>query len=498
MRSEYRHGTFLWLSILVALITFVVYIPALQNGFVNWDDDVLVYKNQHIRFINQHFLGWSITDISTGLWHPFVWFSLTFDYAIWGLNPLGYHLSNIFFHVANTLLVFILAILILRYNKPKRSRSVLIGGFIASLLFGIHPLHVESVAWVSERKDVLCGLFFLLSLLFYLKYVSCKTLKRFIYYGASLCLFALSLMSKPMAVTLPAIFFLIDFYPLKRFGQKVLLRVFLEKIPFLISSILASVITIRVQDLARSFETVPLMERVFIAMHNYILYLLKMAFPFNLAPFYPYLEKAGIFTYEYIGSLILFLLVTFVSYRSLKREKAFFTAWFYYVITLIPVAGIIKVGEFVTADRYAYLPSISIFLLVGLSTAVSFEKRYRYITIAFLIILSGILADKTVRQIAVWHDSLTLWSYEIKLFPNAFIAYNNRGNAYSNMGNLQEAIKDYYKAIELNPDAAEVYFNLGIVYTKLGQIKTARIYYNKAAALGLKRAEDLLSIQKGL
>lgn len=492
MLSEYRHGAFLWIAIFITFITFTAYFPALQNGFVNWDDDVLVYKNQNIRFIDYHFLGWAVTDIGTGLWHPFVWFNFAFDYAIWGLNPLGYHLSNTLLHVTNTLLVFILAVLFLRYNKREGSGKAIIAGFITSLFFGIHPLHVESVAWISGRKDVLFGLFFLLSLLTYLRYISSKTLKRH-YYITSICLFAFALMSKPMAVTLPAILLLLDFYPFKRLvlRENISIRVFLEKIPFLLLSILSSLITIHAQDLAKVFKPVYLSERLFVAMDNYILYLIKIALPFNLAPFYPYLGKTGHF---YIGSLILFLLITFASYMSLKRRKVFFAGWFYYIITLIPVIGFFKIGNFATADRYAYLPSLSIFFLVGLSIATSFNKHSKPVIISFLILLTGILTYKTDRQITVWNDSISLWSHEIKLFPNAFMAYNNRGNAYSNAGNYQQAIKDYNRAVELNPRAAETYFNLGVVYSKVGQVKAARICYNIAAGFGLKQAEDLLRI----
>lgn len=471
-----------FVAFFISLITFATYLPSLQNGFVNWDDDAYVYENQNIRSINFIFLKWIFTAEANPTWHPLTLLSLAVDYQKWGLNPFGYHLANIVFHSVNTFLVFLLT-----FNLAKTigNQKNLIVAAITALLFGIHPLHVESVAWVSERKDVLYAFFFLLAILAYLRYLS-DSRKKNTYYILSIILFTLALMSKPMAMTLPIVLLILDFYPLKRLSIWGLI----EKIPFFILSAISTAITIYVhhtRNLLVSLEQYPLIYRLSIATHAYMFYLIKMVFPFNLAPFYPYPEMQAI-ALLYVGYGILLAVITILCIRAAKRNKVFLAVWLSYIITLLPVSGIVKVGVHAMADRYTYLPALGPFMLIGVGFSIVVErfskkKIYKVLGIAALTLLLGLLATKTVKQISIWHDPITLWAHEIKHYPKTVISHYNLGNAYSNLGNYDQAIIEYTKAIRLNPRTPDIYYNLGNAYSNLGNYDQAIIEYTKAIGL---------------
>lgn len=487
----------------IAFITFLIYLPALQNGFVNFDDNILVYENPNIGSIDSNFLKWAITA-ETGLWIPLTLFSLATDHAIWGFDPIGYHLTNIIFHAVNSSLVFILVGSLLshsNYTENKPDKKAIIAGIVTSVLFGIHPLHVESVTWVTERKDVLYAFFFLLSLMAYLRY-SYTNLKR--HYILSIIFFILSLMSKPMAVSLPLVLLILDFYPLRRLtiesGFESIRWVLVEKLPFLFVSLLLSLTTAWVHPLREGWETLgiyPLMERIFTAVHTMIFYLFKIFLPFNLAPIYP--SNLGYSIFESTGFLVVFIITTIFSFRSLKKNKLFPTIWLYYIVTLIPVLGIIaKPGDQLVADRYTYLPSLGPFFLIGLGIAAVFEKcskkAVRVSIIVALFLALSTLGIRTVKQIAIWSDSITLWSHEIKLYPGKVLAaHNNRGKAYGTLGNYNEAIKDYNKVIELNPLYADVYHARGNIYFKLGNYQQAVGDYTFAIQLKTKYYKEAYS-----
>lgn len=488
------------IAIVLCGVTFFVYSPSLQNGFVNWDDSEYVYENPNIRTIDFKLLKWSLTAVVGALWHPLTLLSLAMDHALWGLTPWGYHLTNVLFHTFNTFLVFIVVVKLVgcgSFEKGVSNEKALISGTVTALLFGIHPLHVESVAWVSERKDVLSAFFFLLALLAYLKYVSLIGHKRYIAYGASLFLFVLALLSKPMALSLPVVLLILDFYPLKRITTGMARKnILAEKLPFFLLSILSGVITIwahRSVEALGPIETYPLMARIFVAAHSYLFYLFKMIIPLNLAPFYPYPFRENVINFAYVGAFIIFLIITFVCIRSLNRYKIFFAVWFYYVVTLIPVIGIIKVGEQAAADRYTYLPSLGPFILAGLGISCLFDKykkrEHRIAIIGVLILASGFFAVKTIRQNSVWKDSITLWSHEIKLFPDkAAVAYINRGKALVDIGSYQPALTDFNDAIRINPLYAYAYYNRGHLYYDKDVYRQALMDYSKAIEINPRYA----------
>lgn len=478
-----RKTPVLAIAFALAILTFIVYLPALNNGFVNWDDNVYVYENPNIRTLDIDFLKWSLTSVVAGLWHPLTLLSLATDYALWGLNPEGYHLTNILFHALNAMLVFYLTMKLLSF---RYQRNMLFAAIVTTLLFGLHPLRVESVVWVSERKDVLCTFFFLLSLLAYLRYNTGRS-KKTAHYITCVIFYLMALMSKPMAISLPIVLLILDFYPLRRLTN--VKRIFLEKLPFFILSATVAAITVWAHsssDSLKAVESLPFLERFFLAIRGYFDYLFNMAMPFKLSPIYPYPKEINKFELEYIGPFILFSLITLFCLmplkRERKREKAFLAVWLYYLFTLLPVIGLVPVGRAALADRYTYLPSFGVFMLAGVAMKLLFDK-YPYKTMIIIALLMVIFVFKTERQISIWKDSITLWSHEIHSFPYHDTAYTNRGLAYTEKGQYSKAIEDLDKAIELNPKTASAYNNRGIAYAKISQYDKAIEDFNKAVEL---------------
>jgi len=508
-------------SVAIFLIIFAVYTPALENDFVNWDDDICVYENIHIRSLDAPSLYWMFTAFHASNWHPLTWVSHAVDYSMFGLNPLGHHLTSIILHGVNTFLVFLLIIQLMLKAKtmdkaPLPSMlslsvwvQVLIAAGITALLFGVHPLHVESVAWVAERKDVLCAFFFLLTLLSYFFFASAADKKkRRAWFTACLVLSSSALMSKPMAVTLPLVLLLLDIYPLRRItlstGNNLSLWVLLEKVPFLCLSFVSGVLTILAQHAGGavvSLERLPLRFRLINALHSPLFYLTKMVWPRGLVPVYPFPKNIHVFDLKYIISGILFVSVTGVCLWLLRREKCMlFTVWAYYLITLMPVLGIIQVGSQTAADRYTYLPSISIFLLAGIvtsmvlarSTPIKKKILYGGLIVVPVFIVCGQL---TIQQIKIWNDSETLWRYVINCFPGrVFIAHNNLGLVYDRRGMYDKAFKEYEKAVAIYPAFAEAHNNLGVAHTRKGMFDKAIEECEKAIAINPSFAEAQTSL----
>lgn len=493
------------LALAAALVTLLIYLPSLNNGFVNWDDPVYVIENWKIRSLDISFLKWLPTAIVFYNWHPLTILSHAIDYSIWGLNPMGHHLTSLIFHLLNTCLVMILSTWLIRYRcgggNAWWNRS-LMAGFSTALLFGIHPLHVESVAWISERKDVLYALFYLLSILAYLKFVSGSDAIRKYYYLSALIFFALSLASKPMAVTLPLILLILDRYPLERGGDSWRTEkkrsLIIEKVPFLLLSICASFLTVWAQyyeGAVRTFDEMPFLTRLFVALHSYISYFIKMVFPFNLAPFYPYPDTEILFSIGYLSIILLQLSTIILCLLRTNKLKPFRAAYLYYSISLLPVIGIIQVGAQSSADRYTYLPSLGPFILISLAftqMVISLSKiKKAFLLVSAIFIMAG-LSTLTIKQIDIWHDSIALWSHEIALYPESqSLAYLNRGLAYNNSGEVDLAINDLKKSIAIDPGNGKAYNNLGISYVKRGNHKKSIQNFNKALLIDNKNDEAL-------
>ncbi len=489
------------MALFVCLFTIFIYIPALYNGFVTCDDNDYVYDNPYIRSFDLSLLKLSFRSYASN-WHPLTWFSHAIDYAGWGLNPVGHHLTSIVFHGLNTFLVIFLMIRLFESVGVRQGNYGIIASGITGILFGVHPLHVESVAWISERKDVLCAFFFLLSILAYLHYAkeSAANGKRGEFtngwYLIALGLFLLSLLSKPMAVTLPVVLLIMDWYPLERHTRASLSFLIAEKAPFLMLSAVSGVLTIMAQKAGSSVVTLsglPISLRIFVGLNAIVGYLVKMMFPFKLSPFYPHPIDITLLSFEYIIPALSVFIITVVCILTLKNKKFFLAIWLFYVITLFPVLGIIQVGNQAMADRYTYLPSLGPFLLAGIGGAslwsrVSILPRRRFsgriIVLMLSLFLVSALSFLTIKQIYVWKNGITLWSRVIDVVPGdnpfAYIAYNNRGSAYAGYNQNVSAIDDFSQAIKLAPYMDNSYYNRANVYMKLGYFEKALEDYDRA------------------
>ena len=506
-------------AIVIFLLNLIIYTPTLKNDFVNWDDPACIYENVHIRSLDLKSLYWMVTSFHEGNWHPLTWLTHALVYYFFGLNPAMHHLINIIVHACNTLLIYFLVLMILVRVAPRPhilcdkeentiSSRLIIAGGVTALLFGLHPLNVESVAWVTERKGLLSTFFVLLSLLSYLTYTSTVYKKRcLLWFCITLMLFIFALMSKPIAVTLPVTLLLLDIYPLKRIRvypskSDKKLSVFLEKIPFFTLSIASSIITIMAQQAGgalRSIEQLDLSSRVLNSLRSLVFYLEKMIVPIKLVPFYPLPTRIHWLDLEYLFPALLVLIISVGCLWIAKRGGyLFFIAWLYYVITLFPTLNIIQIGEHAAADRFIYLPSLSVFLLVGVGVSwiwaqaslIKFTKLVRGLLLVCVGIVMLLFGYLTTQQIVVWQNSQTLWSYVIKSFPERVpLAHNNLGLAYYEKGRLHEAIKEYRKALVLNPHHPLAHYNLGFAYGEKGRLDEAISEYKKALTINPNLAE---------
>lgn len=498
------------LIVFICLFTCILYTPALNNELV-YDDRAYISENLLIRSLDIDSLYVMLKSFSVGNWHPLTTLSYAIDYAFWELDPRGYHLTNIILHGINTLLVFILVVqLILKaktisgsQTSPKRLLSVseqaMIVAGVTALLFGVHPLRVEAVAWISERKELLCTFFFLLSILAYLSYSASLVRRlRVIWFSTSLFLFICALMSKPMAVTLPLILLLLDIYPLKRFHVFPVKNAsaLVEKIPFLALSIVSGVVTIFAQHSGGAIGTLvvyPLDTRLLNALRSLVFYLGKMIAPMQLVPFYPFPKDVSLLHLQYLTSVFLVFFVSCGCIWMVKRGRyLLFTIWAYYIITLLPTLGIIQVGMQSAADRYTYLPGLSVFLLAGIGVSWVCEKSFltkhknvlRGVVLIVICISIFLLCKLTTRQIKVWQNPESLWSYVVRVFPDRVsFPHYNLGNIYNQQGFFDQAISEYKRALAIRPDFEDTLNNLGVAYMRQGNFDEAISEYKKALAI---------------
>ena len=495
------------LAFSIAVGTAILYLPVLRGGFVGWDDAGYVVENYHIRALNLTFLRWAFTTYTEGNWHPLTWISHALDYNLWGLDPRGHHLTNLILHALVTLLVGLVAMRLVavdgRRGAAPGSAScegwTLTAGGVTAVLFGIHPVHVESVAWTSERKDLLCALFFLASVLAYARFAErssqpgLRGLRAAPWaYSLSLLGCALALLSKPMAVSLPCVLFILDAYPFGRVGSwRATLRAAAEKIPFALLAAGTAALTVAAQQARGALawtDVYPLPTRLLVGARALFVYLRKMALPIDLLPYYPYPTDVSLLRPGYLLPLVLGIAVTGMALARGRTQPLWLAAWSYYLVTLLPVLGIVQVGAQAMADRYAYLPSLAPFLVAGVSAAWAHARLRRasargatVVAIAAALCVTAALSILTWRQIAVWRSSVSLWGEVIAKEPSRVpFAYNNRGRAYFDLGQLEEAIADYTKAIELSAATRrpgliswQPYFNRGVALLENGEAARA-------------------------
>jgi Flp pilus assembly protein TadD len=505
-------GKLLLISLLLIFGTLVVFWQVRTFDFVYFDDDLYITDNPHLQDgFNQENVIWAFTNNHVGLWLPLTWLSFMLDYELYGLNPGGYHFTNVLFHLLNTLLLFF----ILRRITGSLYRSALVAA-----LFALHPLHVESVAWVTERKDVLSTLFWMLTLWFYVQYAAQP---RLYHYLLALFTFALGLMAKPMLVTLPFVLLLMDYWPLGRFqsGQcenhinseihesthsnklpPGAFRLLLEKLPFLVLAAAASWITFLAQQswgAAASVEVLPARMRVANAMVAYIRYMGKMIWPQKLAVFYPHPGNT-LPIWQVVGAGFLLSLMSLLAFRARHRYPYLLVGWLWYLGTLVPVIGLVQVGKQSMADRFTYIPLIGLFIIIAWTVPCLLAKwRYQKIalfTSATLVLVALMIVTRF--QVGHWRNSITLFEHTLAVTTDNPVIHNNLGKALIRRGEIDKARFHYAKALQLQPNSAKAHTNLGNILEQQGKLEEAMHHYYSAVRLDPKLAEAHFNLGNAL
>ncbi len=523
-----RIGRDLLVVLLLTVATAAVYYQVRDFDFTNYDDDLYITENIAVLMgLSREGLQWAFSTTAVANWHPLTWLSHMMDCQLFGLNPGAHHLVNLFFHLLNTALLF----LVLKGATGAFWRSA----FVAAL-FALHPLHVESVAWISERKDVLSTLFWLLATGAYLYYVRQPRLWR---YAAVVVFFALGLMAKPMLVTLPLVLLLMDYWPLGRFRldpvkpaapapqppavrsgkkekkkrkdaaaparppearqQRPLLPIFWEKVPLLCLSFVSSAITFYAQQKGGAVNTlleIPLADRVVKALVSYGTYLWKMSCPVNLAYFYPFPQSWPVAAA--LGSILFIAGVTFFAVKTSRRYPYLAFGWLWYLVTLLPVIGLVKVGDAAMSDRYTYIALIGPFIAIAWGATELLANRP--LGKAALAILAAVaLAASmvlTYDQVGTWKNSKSLSTHALKVTKNNHVALNNLAVAYVTEGRNEEALLQLKKLEEMSPDNAFSQFNMAIILPFLGKPDEAVTRMKRALQLRPAFSERLQTLGK--
>ena len=469
-----------WVAgILLIVATLIVYLPVKDHQFVDLDDDLYVTHNpQTQKGLTWANLAWALTALEAGFWHPFTWWSHMLDYELFGLNPGGHHLMSLLIHVLNVLLLF---------GLLQRWTGALWRSFFVAALFALHPLNVESVAWVAERKNVLSTLFWLLTLGAYVHYVRKPHWQRYL---SVVVLFVLGLMAKPMLVTLPCVLLLLDYWPLGRLGpswsefRQKGSKLLLEKAPLFALALVSGILAIQAQHLLGalpSLQEISLHARLGNALTSFVAYLGKMVWPTDLAVFYPHPEAS-----LPVGQVILAVLViATLSVLVLRRTPSFpylLVGWLWYLGTLLPVSGLIQVGRHSMADRYMYVPLIGLFILLvwGCTHWLDgFRVRKGWGIGASVFLLLG-LSINTRLQLAHWENSVTLFEHAIRSTEDNYLAHNNLGTTFLKAGKIDKGMEQLSIALKIKPESPEVLYNLGLALKQKGRLDGAARYFSQA------------------
>jgi len=462
------------------------------NDFINFDDTAYVSENNHIQSgINPESIKWALTTTYFSYWHPLTWLSHMLDWSMFGANASGHHLVSLFLHIGAVIFLFLFLY--------KTTNNLWPAAFAAAF-FALHPLRVESVAWASERKDVLSMFFGMACLYAYAFYAEKAKLSQYL---LCLILFALALMSKPMMVTLPFVLMLLDYWPLKRWpgavdnpaqnGFNSVGKLILEKVPFFCLTIASSIVTFWAQTkdkMVASIQYLPFLERVNNAIISYTAYLEKTFWPSHLAIFYPYEYILPL--WKVIISGIIIILITLTVLYYIKKLPFLFVGWFTYLGTLVPVIGLVQVGNQALADRYTYLPSIGIAVMLawGITSLIKNENIRRKILFPAATAVLFILTILTWQQCGYWKNSIDIFSQALHVTKHNHLAHNNLGFYLFNEGKTREAFYHYNKAIGLVPYHYGYYNNRANAYVRLGEYQLAMADYNKAVILKPDYAES--------
>ena len=470
--------------LLIVIATLTVYWQVQNFDFVNFDDDQYVAENFHVQEgLTLKSIHWAFTAMHASNWHPVTWLSHILDCQLYGLNPGRHHLTNLLIHIANSLLLFCVFI--------KMTRCVWQSAFVAAL-FALHPLHVESVAWISERKDVLSTFFWMLTMWSYVRYVERPKLSQYLWV---VFFFILGLMSKPMLVTLPFVLLLLDYWPLNRLQvdpsgtvdspqqRSIALRLGWEKVPLFILVAVSSTMTFYAQKHGKalaSLDALALKTRIANALVAYLKYIEKMLYPAKQAVLYPY--PAILPWWQVVGAFLLFLSISYVAIRLIRQRPYFVVGWLWYVGTLVPVIGLIQVGNQAMADRYTYVPFIGLFVIVawGVPALWAHRKHSKKWFTALATVTLAFLMAVTWKQVGCWRNSITLFEHTLKNTTQNYRAHNNLGLALVAQNRIEEAIDHYLQALRIRSSFEKAHNNLGLALVALGRIDQAIEHYLQA------------------
>jgi protein O-mannosyl-transferase len=490
MKQEHNRLYVISICVVLVLATIIVCEPVLHNEFISFDDDLYIYNNNYVKAgLTRGGLVWAVTKIHAYNWHPLTWVSHMLDWQLFGSNPAGHHLTGLIFHIANTVLLFI----VLR----RMTRALWPSAFVAAL-FALHPLHVESVAWASERKDVLSTFFWILTMWAYVRYAERPNIARYLLIILAFCL---GLMAKQMLVTLPFVLLLLDYWPLGRLGTKrrsfcgpapaavSVRRCILEKVPLLILSVIASATVYIVQHYAgttQSFARYPLFYRIENAMVAYAVYIGKMLWPSNLAIFYPH-QHQNLPTWQITGAVLLLACITTAVIYRIRQKPYLAVGWLWYLGTLVPVIGLVQVGLQAYADRYTYMPLTGLFIIIAwgvpdILARLHYRKAILFSSAVLLLLALGVM---TRHKFGYWRDSITLYKHATAAVQNNWWAHNHLGIAYYNKGELDKASKHFTEALRIRPTYQSALCGTGAVLLAQGELDKAITYLGNALRLEL-------------
>jgi tetratricopeptide (TPR) repeat protein len=489
-QSPNKNYTFL-ICLVIALITFIAFTPLLQNQFVDYDDNAYLVENPHVQSgITLRSIVWAFTTTHMGNWHPLTWLNYMVDWKLFGPNARWHHLESLVFHTANALLLFLVL---------KRMTGAIWQSAFVAAAFALHPLHVESVAWAAERKDVLSTFFWLLTMWAYVLYVEKPKAGRYLLVALSLCL---GLMAKPMLVTLPFVLLLLDYWPLQRFQRpskgnglkipqdnrgKTILYLILEKIPLFLLVILFSLVTFFAQQskgAVESFDRLIIESRINNALVSYAAYITKMFWPARLAVFYPH-PRYGLPIWKTVVASLLLASITLLVIRRAQRQRWFLVGWLWYLGTLVPVIGLIQVGAQAMANRYTYVPIIGLFIIAAWQIPELITKwpHKKIILKASTVVIVSAMMICTWRQTGYWQNCFTLSSYAIKVTTGNYVAHTMLGSALHKQGNFEDAICHYKESLRLRPNHANTEGDIGLALLNLGRLDEAALQFRKALML---------------
>ena len=476
----------------LAVVTFLVFLPALWNGFVEWDDQINLYENPEYRGLTWPQIRWMFTTVLMGHWIPLTWLTFGLDFVIWGMRPLGYHLTSLVIFALNAPAFYFMALRVLRLTTGFTDGTLRLSAAVATLFFAIHPLRAESVGWATERRDVLSGLFFLLTILVYLKAHDTSGTKRRWLLAGSIGLYLLALVSKASVMVLPFALIVLDVYPLRRLSMRVrdwmasaARAVWLEKIPFLVLGAAGAVVTYYAQN-ANMFitplERYPISARPAMVFYSLWFYLEKTVVPRGLTPLYELPAKVRLIDREFLLPAIGVTVITIALVALRRRWPAGLAVWIYYAIALGPVIGIVHSGHQLTNDRYSYLPTIGFALLLGAAagaiaragaTGLSRPSLVRAVGALGLVGFCG-LGYLSFHQVQIWRDTESLWRYALEADPDCAICHGNLGVwLATTQRNFAAAMAEYEKVHELRPDNVKVHQHIGYIYAVRGDFPRA-------------------------